>query len=45
MSSSKLKITFTPVHGVGYEYAKLAFEAFGLNPFIPVEEQVMYYIR
>lgn len=40
MSSSKLKITYTPVHGVGYEYAKLAFEAFGLHPFIPVKEQI-----
>lgn len=40
MSSSKLQITYTPVHGVGYEYAKRAFEVFGLHPFIPVKEQI-----
>ena len=42
MSSSELKITYTPVHGVGHDYAKRAFEAFGLKPFIPVLEQVRY---
>lgn len=40
MASSKLKITYTPVHGVGYEYAKMAFNAFGLQPFVSVPEQV-----
>ncbi|CAB4008827.1 phosphoglucomutase-2-like isoform X3, partial [Paramuricea clavata] len=40
MASSKLKITYTPVHGVGYEFAKMAFTAFGLHPFVPVIEQI-----
>lgn len=40
MESSQLKITYTPVHGVGYEYAKMAFAAFGLKPFVSVQEQV-----
>jgi phosphomannomutase len=40
MASSKLKITYTPVHGVGSEYAKMAFAAFGLRPFVSVVEQV-----
>ena len=44
MASSKLKITYTPVHGVGYEYAKMAFAAFGLHPFVSVVEQVTTYI-
>ena len=40
MASSKLKITYTPVHGVGFEFAKMAFTTFGLQPFISVVEQV-----
>ncbi|XP_028401689.1 glucose 1,6-bisphosphate synthase-like [Dendronephthya gigantea] len=40
MASSKLKITYTPVHGVGYEYAEMAFNAFGLHSFVPVVEQI-----
>ena len=40
MASSKLKITYTPVHGVGFEFAKMAFATFGLHPFISVVEQV-----
>ncbi|XP_046852063.1 glucose 1,6-bisphosphate synthase-like [Xenia sp. Carnegie-2017] len=40
MESSQLKITYTPVHGVGYEYAKMAFAAFGLKPFVSVQEQI-----
>jgi phosphomannomutase len=40
ITSSTLKITYTPVHGVGYDYAKMAFTSFGLHPFVPVLEQV-----
>jgi len=38
--NSKLKITYTAMHGVGTPYVKQAFESFGLPPFIPVAEQV-----
>ncbi|XP_076244437.1 phosphoglucomutase 2 [Calliopsis andreniformis] len=34
-----LKFTYTPMHGVGYEYMSAAFEAANLKPFIIVEEQ------
>lgn len=28
------------MHGVGGKWATLAFESFGLQPFVPVEEQM-----
>ncbi|KZC10948.1 Glucose 1,6-bisphosphate synthase [Dufourea novaeangliae] len=34
-----LKFTYTPMHGVGYEYMTAAFNAANLKPFIIVEEQ------
>ncbi|XP_076658220.1 phosphoglucomutase 2 isoform X2 [Halictus rubicundus] len=34
-----LKFTYTPMHGVGYEYMSAAFDAANLKPFIVVEEQ------
>ena len=39
LASSRLKITYTPMHGVGQEFMKKSFEVFGLNPFVSVEEQ------
>ena len=38
--TTKLKYTFTPMHGVGQRFAELAFEAFNLPPFVSVREQV-----
>nr|AOE43343.1 phosphoglucomutase [Cavenderia deminutiva] len=38
--ATEQKIVYTAMHGVGAEYAKLAFEAFSLPPFIPVTQQV-----
>jgi phosphoglucomutase/phosphopentomutase len=35
-----LPIVFTAMHGVGKEWVRLAFEAFGLPPYVPVLEQV-----
>eukprot|EP00054_Salpingoeca_dolichothecata_P024258 m.164779 g.164779 ORF g.164779 m.164779 type:complete len:592 (+) comp24957_c0_seq2:29-1804(+) len=34
------KITYTAMHGVGTRFCQEAFQRFGLNPFIPVKEQV-----
>nr|XP_033328793.1 glucose 1,6-bisphosphate synthase isoform X2 [Megalopta genalis] len=34
-----LKFTYTPMHGVGYEYMSAAFDAANLKPFVIVEEQ------
>ncbi|EFA79896.1 phosphoglucomutase [Heterostelium album PN500] len=34
------KIVYTAMHGVGGEYAKMAFETFGLPAFIPVDQQI-----
>ncbi|XP_031839249.1 phosphoglucomutase 2 isoform X2 [Nomia melanderi] len=34
-----LKFTYTPMHGVGYEYMSAAFNAANFKPFITVEEQ------
>ena len=42
-STTKLKYTFTPMHGVGQRFAELAFEAFNLPPFVSVREQVILY--
>ncbi|KAG1664136.1 Phosphoglucomutase-2 [Nymphon striatum] len=39
-SQTKLKFTYTPIHGVGYRYIKDAAEVCGFNPFIPVTEQI-----
>ena len=39
-SKTKLKFTFTPMHGVGQKFAVLGFEAFNLPPFVSVREQV-----
>ncbi|XP_008559651.1 phosphopentomutase [Microplitis demolitor] len=36
-----LKITYTAMHGVGYEYMRQAFKAANLNELIPVEEQIL----
>ncbi|XP_073253701.1 phosphopentomutase-like [Porites lutea] len=40
-SKTKLKYTFTPMHGVGQRFAELAFEAFNLPPFVSVREQMV----
>ncbi|KAI9140928.1 hypothetical protein BKA69DRAFT_1157814 [Paraphysoderma sedebokerense] len=37
---AKVKFAYTAMHGVGAKYAKKAFEAFDLDPFAPVEEQI-----
>ena len=33
-------VTYTAMHGVGYKFAKAAFERFGLPPFVPVPAQI-----
>jgi phosphomannomutase len=38
-ATSKIKFTYTPMHGVGTPVAKRAFEVFSLNSFIPTKEQ------
>jgi phosphoglucomutase len=38
--ASKMPIVYTPMHGVGLEYATRAFEAYGLPAFVPVKEQM-----
>ena len=38
--TTRLKYTFTPMHGVGQRFAELAFEAFNLPHFVSVREQV-----
>jgi phosphoglucomutase/phosphopentomutase len=38
----KVKFCYTPMHGVGFPFAKTAFERFGLNPFVYVEKQVLW---
>ncbi|KAK7868520.1 hypothetical protein R5R35_004804 [Gryllus longicercus] len=37
--NSNITFTFTPLHGVGYEYMLKAFESAQLKPFVVVEEQ------
>ncbi|EDO44486.1 predicted protein [Nematostella vectensis] len=37
---TRIKFTFTPMHGVGQRFAVMAFEAFNLPPFISVKEQM-----
>ncbi|XP_071949957.1 phosphopentomutase-like [Antedon mediterranea] len=37
--SSQVKFTYTPMHGVGLQYAQKAFKAFDLSPFIAVPQQ------
>ena len=39
-ATTKLRYTFTPMHGVGQRFAELAFEAFNLPAFVSVREQV-----
>ena len=39
-AKTKLRFTFTPMHGVGQRFAELAFEAFNFAPFISVREQM-----
>ncbi|XP_013403616.1 phosphoglucomutase-2-like [Lingula anatina] len=39
--SSPLKFTYTAMHGVGYQFAVSAFEAFHFKPFTPVLEQIV----
>ena len=39
-ASSGLKFTYTPMHGVGAEAVKRAFEEFNLPAYVPVREQV-----
>lgn len=41
-ASLGLKFTFTPMHGVGGDAVKRAFEAFNLPEFVPVPEQVSH---
>lgn len=38
--SAGVKFAYTAMHGVGYVFAKQAFAAFGLQPFVPVKEQI-----
>lgn len=35
-----LKFTYTPVHGVGAPYVKMAFDTCKFQPYIPVQEQI-----
>ncbi|XP_046442177.1 phosphoglucomutase-2-like [Daphnia pulex] len=37
---TSLKFTYTPVHGVGAPYVKMAFETCKFQPYIPVQEQI-----
>lgn len=37
--STKFKFTYTPMHGVGYNFMKKAFEIANFEPFVVVEEQ------
>ncbi|XP_074649687.1 phosphopentomutase-like [Tubulanus polymorphus] len=37
---TKVKFTYTAMHGVGWHFCEDSFKAFGLPPFIPVTEQV-----
>lgn len=39
-ADSRVKITYTAMHGVGDAYTKQAFEAFKLPPYIPVAAQI-----
>jgi len=39
-SSQELPVTYTAMHGVGFKVVKEMFSAFGLQPMIPVLEQV-----
>ena len=38
--ATKLPVTYTAMHGVGYPFVQAAFESFGLPPPLPVPEQV-----
>ena len=39
-ATSKLRITYTAMHGVGWRACERAYTSFGLQPFVPVPEQV-----
>lgn len=39
-AAESVKITYTAMHGVGLRMAERVYQAFGLNPFIQVKEQV-----
>ncbi|KAI9206097.1 uncharacterized protein BJ171DRAFT_422329 [Polychytrium aggregatum] len=39
--ASQVRICYTAMHGVGFEFAKRAFERFGLPTLIPTEAQVL----
>lgn len=39
-ANTSLKITYTAMHGVGYEFSLESFRSFNLKPFIPVLEQI-----
>lgn len=39
-ANTKLKFTYTSIHGVGYSYIVEAMKMFNLPPCIPVKEQV-----
>lgn len=38
--SVAIPITYTAMHGVGHAWTSRSFEAFGLHPYIPVEQQI-----
>ena len=38
---SRLKFTYTAMHGVGYKFIQYAFKEFQFGPCIPVDEQVV----
>ena len=38
--STKLRFTYTAMHGVGTRFVKKAVEAYGLPPLVEVKEQV-----
>lgn len=39
-----IKFVYSPVHGVGLDYATEAFKRFGFSPFFVVQEQVSFSI-
>ena len=39
---SKVKFTYSAMHGVGYECILAAFKVFGFEPPVPVIQQVSY---
>jgi len=39
-ANTPVKFTYTPLHGVGQEFATAAFSAFDFPPFLSIPEQV-----